>query len=46
MQHPHVVLIEIAVLKCICLFATCVEQQRTWLFLEANEVQPLFLDVW
>lgn len=31
MQHPHVVLIEIAVLKCLWLYATCVEQQRTWL---------------
>lgn len=32
MQHPHVVLIEIAVLKCIWLYATCVEQQRTCFF--------------
>lgn len=31
LQHPHVVLIEIAVLKCLWLYATCVEQQRTWL---------------
>lgn len=46
MQHPHVVLIGIAVRRCIWLYATCVEQQRTWLFIQANEVQPPFLDAW
>ena len=40
-QHPHVVLIRIAVLRCIWLYAAHVEQQRTWLF-----IQPPFLDAW
>lgn len=46
MQHPHVALIGIAVLRCIWLYTTHVEQQRTWLFIPANEVQPPFLDAW
>lgn len=29
MHHPHVVLLEVAVLKCMWLYVTCVEQKRT-----------------
>lgn len=46
MQHPHIVLIGIAVLRCIWLYTTHVKQQRTWLFMQANEAQPPFLDAW
>lgn len=45
-QHPHIVLIGIAVLRCRWLYTTRVKQQRPWLFLLANEVQPPFLDAW
>lgn len=45
-QHPHIALIGVAVLRCVWLYAACVEQQKTWLFIQANEVQPSFLDVW
>lgn len=45
-QHPYVVLIGVALLRCIWLYATRVELQRTWLFIQANEARCPFLDAW
>lgn len=45
-QHPHIALIGIAVPRCVWLYAARVEQQKTWLFIQANEVQPSFLNAW
>ena len=45
-QHPCVAWISIAVLKRIWLYGTRVEQQRTSLFIQTNDVRPPFLDAW